>query len=64
MKANEIKKGSDKYIKAQAEFFTGAMAALIAIIQQPTFIKETTDMGKAMPPMWVFPIMTGEVIVK
>ncbi len=62
--ANNIKKGSAKYLKMQGEFYTGAMAALVAIIEQPTFVKETKDMGLAMPPKWVFPIMTGDPIVK
>ncbi len=64
MKAHRIGKDSPKYKKAQSEFFTGAMAALVAIIQQPTFIKETTDIGKAMPPKWVFSIMTNDTIIK
>jgi hypothetical protein len=64
IKANNIKKGSAKYKHMQAEFFTGAMAAFIAIISQPTFIKTSDDMGQAMPPKWIFPIMSGDPIVK
>lgn len=62
--ANNIKKGSVKYLKMQAEFYTGAMAALVAIIEQPTFVKETKDMARAMPPRWVCPIMSGDPITK
>lgn len=63
IKANNIKKGSAKYKHMQAEFFTGAMAAFLAIIAQPEFVKPY-DNAKGMPPHWIFPIMTGELIVK
>ncbi len=66
------KPGSKKYLNRQAEFFTGAMAAMVAIselsIITPTGKKTEEDIkashGKALPPKWVFSIMRGDDIVK
>lgn len=62
------KPGSKKYSDQQAEFFTGAMAALIAIVESEQPLDLPADMkerhGLAMPPKWVISIMRGDVIAK
>lgn len=45
----------EEYLKAQAEFFSGAMAAMVAL---------GVENGQAMPPRWVIPAMVGEKILK
>lgn len=71
----KLKPGSAAYIKKQAEFFTGAMAALVAVVDMnPAQLNNELTKGegpeakqrlhgKAMPPSWVFSIMRGDDII-
>jgi hypothetical protein len=58
------KKGTKAYDKAKAEFFSGAMAALHAMLNSP-LTNELTDSeanGLSMPAFWVLPIMSGRAL--
>lgn len=55
--ALNTKRPSAKVLKMQAEFFTGAMAAIVAV--------EGVDAngGAPLPPKWVISIMSGRSIL-
>ncbi len=55
-----LKPGTKKYLDTQAEFFTGAMAALCGMSEN----ENKQPDGSCMPPKWVFGIMRGEMIAK
>lgn len=66
---DKLKPGSVSYQKKQTEFFTGAMAAMVAVFNQSpadiaAIFAEAKDVkelhGKAMPPSWIFGIMRGD----
>ena len=65
MQSLGVKKGTEEYSTARTEFFTGAMAAMHAIVNAEEF-KNTDEMDKPqlggfyMPPIWVFGIMRGD----
>jgi hypothetical protein len=68
----DLKPGSMAYKKHQAHFFSGAMAAMVAVVEFPDDVKQLfTDVpdlkarhGRAMPPKWVFGIMGGDDLIK
>ena len=55
------KKGTKAYEKAKVEFFTGAMAALHALLASPLTETESEqeENGLSMPAFWVLALMSG-----
>lgn len=71
VKANYWTPKSKKYFNTQAEFFTGAMAALVAVNDnanlqevEKTEEEKKSGHGAAMPPRWVFGIMRDKNFAK
>ena len=65
MASGYVHPGSDEYNMARQEFFTGAMAAMSAIMEVGEFknsemVSEGALGGLRMPPHWVFGIMRGD----
>jgi len=50
---------SAAYVKAEVEFFAGAMAALCAVDPQ-----DDNTMSPLAPPVWVLNIMSGRPVVE
>lgn len=67
-KENFPKPSSKKFKDAQAEFFCGAMAAMIAISENNNpgiSEQERKELnGKCMPPKWVIGLMRGDDLTK
>jgi hypothetical protein len=59
-----IKPKSKKYLDMQAEFLSGAMAAMVAMGEKTPHNLEHFTLeevhGKSMPPHWIFGIMRGD----
>ena len=53
-KTQGYRPGSDRYLRAELEFFVGAMAAMEAL---------TGDPSESCPPRWVIAGMRGDPIV-
>ena len=55
------KKGTKDYESKKAEFFTGAMAALHALLNSPLTeeLEDKEANGLSMPAFWVLPLMSG-----
>ena len=61
---NGPKKGTKAYEKAKIEFFTGAMAALHAVLASPLTETESEqeENGFSMPAFWVLALMSGRTL--
>lgn len=57
--AHNFKKGTKAYSTAKIEFFTGAMAALHAVLSQEENIAQDEISGYSMPAFWVLALMSG-----
>jgi len=55
------RKGTKAYDKQKAEFFTGAMAALHALLNSPLTeeLEDKEANGLSMPAFWVLPLLSG-----
>ena len=55
-----LKHGTRKYFTAQAEYFSGAMCAMQAVLTTP----DDPKLHESIPPKWVIALMSDRDILK